>query len=519
MDCCCKDISKGCQFTLSFFSAIIYQVGFQIIMESCNFTVYYLSYIRYEQEWVDMNYGNLMRPVFLLFLAIFSPLSGVMENCCGARASILVSSIFVGGAFLSFYFLRNIWFFYGLTLLLGIGSGLSNQIIIKNTCCFYPNAKGVISASISTIGSLFGAGYSFLGEKFINPDRKPVINVEEQSYYEEKIAERSKYFFLFASGLIFFSSIVSIILYYKYDPNSFGYEGIENEVNEISGPLTGEINEDENNLETNQNENVPKDLGRPNQKNIRIAVSRWRFWRNILLVGAMPFMIWFEGATSRSLGSIIDVDRNLLGYMGGIVSILGCIANPFWALFVDKCGFRPIMVIISFLTIGLSVYFYFFFSNPSFFIYGVFASAVLRGGIISSLVPHLMHIFGLKYYLTLGGLGRLFTQLFSFTAGGTSIVISYFYKTRDELLKAYKIVCYVGAGFALFGFILAFFENDEKFDYGDGDDQFSNDEEKRETKGATKGGDAEEKIEQDEKEEKEENEENEENMQKNEDEE
>jgi hypothetical protein len=115
--------------------------------------------------------------------------------------------------------------------------------------------------------------------------------------------------------------------------------------------------------------------------------------------------------------------------------------------------------------------------NPKYYIIGVFASAVLRGGLISSLVPHLMQIFGLKYFLTLGGLGRLFTQIFTFSAAAASIVISYFFKRPQDLLKPYRIVTYVGAGFAFFGFILAFFENDEKFDYGD-DDKFSDDEEK-----------------------------------------
>jgi len=95
MDIFTKIESKKAQFILSFTSAAIYQLGFNIILESCNFTVYFLSYIRYEQTWVDMNYANLMRPVVLLFLSIFSPLSGVMEYFCGIRMSLIISSIVV----------------------------------------------------------------------------------------------------------------------------------------------------------------------------------------------------------------------------------------------------------------------------------------------------------------------------------------------------------------------------------------------------------------------------------------
>ena len=43
-----------------------------------------------------------------------------------------------------------------------------------------------------------------------------------------------------------------------------------------------------------------------------------------------------------------------------------------------------------------------------------------------------MHIFGLRYYLTLGGLGRVFTQFFISGAASVSIVISNFKKTYDE---------------------------------------------------------------------------------------
>ena len=111
-------------------------------------------------------------------------------------------------------------------------------------------------------------------------------------------------------------------------------------------------------------------------------------------------------------------------------------------------------------------------------------------------------------------MGRLFTQIFTFSAAAASIDISYFFKRPQDLLKPYRIVTYVGAGFAFFGVILAFFENDEKFDYGD-DDKLSDDEEK----GETKEGKEEEKKEQDEKEETEQKVEKEENMQTNEDEE
>ena len=469
MDLFTKIESKKTQFILSFASAAIYQLGFTIILETCNFTVYFLSYIRYEQPWVDMNYGNIMRPVVLLFLAIFSPLSGVMEHFYGIRISLIISSLVVEVGFILLYFQRNLWYFYSLTLLLGIGSGLSTQILIKNSCCFYPDKKGLISSLISSIGTLIGSSYSFLGELVINPERKPIIGPNEP-YYEEEIAEKSKLFFLFAMILIPVSTILSLLLLYKYSPecemNSEKFE------NKIKGPiLEGESEETKGNQNTNNPEgNVSSSFSKSTHKeNIKKALRKWRFWRNIFIMGLMPFMIWFESSTSRPYSSILGVDGKIIGIMAGSMSILVCITNPIWAFCADKFGFQPMAIIYSSLTIILSIYFCVFMENEIFYVIGLFISSTIRGGIISSLIPHIMQIFGLKYFLIIGGFVRLFMQLFGFSAGIVSIIISIYIKGR-ELSFPYRIVCIVACGFAIFGLILSFSENDDKFKFDEEED-------------------------------------------------
>lgn len=498
MDIFCKIKSKKCQFILSFISAVIYQLGFAIIMESCNFTVYFLSYIHYVQEWVNMNYGNLMRPVVLLFLAIFSPLSGPMEHFCGPRLSILISSIIVEIAFVLLYFQRNIWFFYSLTLLLGIGNGLSTNILVKNSCFYFPAKKGLISSLIASIGSLFGSSYSFLGEKIINPERKNITNPQKEPYYALDIAERSKLFILFAIFLIPTTIIFTIVLLYKYDPDCEIEKETDKKVEEIKGPLLKETSEETNEAnQNNTNEKKPKgnishSFSKPtHNENIKKALKKWRFWRNILIVGAMPFVIWFEGATSRPYSAMIGVKGEIIGILAGSMNILGCLTNPIWAFCVDKFGFRPIMIVISSLTILLSIYFCIFMENPFFYVIGLYISTVLRGGIISSLIPHLMQIFGLRYFLVLGGLGRLFTQIFSFGAAAVSIGISIFKKTPQELLMPYRIVNLVGTGFAIFGLILVFFENDEKFNFEDEENQENEEKEGNENNGSPEDDDKE----------------------------
>ena len=483
MDICCKTQNKKEQFSLSFASAVILQLGYAIIMESCNFTVYFLSYIRYKQTWVDMNYGNIMRPVVLLFLAFFSPLSGPMEQCFGPRLSIFISSIIIEAAFVLLYLQRNLWHFYSLTLSLGIGSGLSAQILIKNACCYYPHKKGLINALINSLGSLFGAAYSYFGERIINPDRKQISHPKEEPYYEEDIAKESRLFFLFAIFLIPISTILSLFLLYKYPDEDM--QNFESKAEDINGPLIEESkpNDEENqnneNYENKENNQINQNRNNQNsykhnsydKQNIKKALKNWIFWRNILLVGIMPFMIWFESATSRAYIAKMGVNGKIQGNYAWTTSVLMCISNPIWAMSVDKLGFRPIMIIISFLTFSLSIHFFFFIDHELIYVICIYCSTFLRSGVISSLVPHLMHIYGLKNYLILGGMGRVLTQFFSFGAASVSIVISIFKKTHEELVLPYRIVSLVGICFSIIGLFLAVAENDDKFKFEDNEDE------------------------------------------------
>ena len=216
-------------------------------------------------------------------------------------------------------------------------------------------------------------------------------------------------------------------------------QNIETKVGEINGPLIEESkpndeenqNYDNNEInEKNQNRNTQKliTLNSIDKTKIKKAFKSWRFWKNIIIVGIMPFMIWFETSTSRVYIAKMGVNEKIQKNYAWSTSVLGCIANPIWAISVDKFGFRPTMIIVSFLTFSLSIHFSLFMENKLIYVVCIYCSTFLRSGVISSLIPHIMHIFGLQYYLTLGGIGRLLTQFFISGAASISIVISNFKK-------------------------------------------------------------------------------------------
>ena len=90
-------------------------------------------------------------------------------------------------------------------------------------------------------------------------------------------------------------------------------------------------------------------------------------------------------------------------------------------------------------------------------------------GIMSSINPHLMNIFGIRNILIIGGFIHLFNQLSTFGAAITSIVISVYCKNAKELRYPYQVVTACGGVISFIGFCMIFFENDEKFSFGDED--------------------------------------------------
>ena len=185
----------------------------------------------------------------------------------------------------------------------------------------------------------------------------------------------------------------------------------------------------------------------------------------MLISGIMPFGLFFIFNTFRAYASLLAIDGKVVGTLAPAINIIGSTFNPVWAFLTDKYGFQPIIKIIAICVIGVNVYFFIFMDNKAFYVYGLYVSCIFRGGILASITPHIMHIYGLRYYLTLGGLQKLFNQLITFIIGTISLVFSLFFGNASELLLPYRMVCVVGVVLAVMGLVLIFFETDEKFNF------------------------------------------------------
>ena len=431
------------RFILSFISAIIYQMSSSIVTTLGSFCVYFISYIHYKSPNtnINMQYGNINGPIIILLLSSFSPLSGLFEKKLGPKLTLILSSSIVEICLIFYYFQGNLWIFYTISIFIGIGNGLSAGVPIKNTCKYYPKKKGTINAVIISLGGIISILYSFIGEKIINPDKENIINKETNPFYPLDVANRANNYFLFAMITFPILVLISLFLFHKFIPNN-------------------DNNTKENNITLVEKNIIDNDK----ITNTKEIIKTFRFWRNIIIIGLMPFWAFFINSTYRAYSPIIGIDKNLVSFLSMIVNGLSSITGLIWALIYDKFGFQIIIKIMSLVCIFLSVYYIIFTDNSTLYFIGIIISTFLsRIGMMSVINPHVMQVFEFRNYLIIGGFTRLFNQSNAFLAALSSVLLSLKFKTKDDLKLPYRIVASIGAVFAIIGLVLSFYENDEKF--------------------------------------------------------
>ena len=442
------DASYNTRFIFSLISAIIYQLGSQVVVTIGNFCVYFASYIHLYQDWVNIQSCNIMAPTILLLLAIFSPISGIIEKYIGPKLTLLLSSIIVQFCLILYYFQNNLYIFYAISVLIGIGNGISAGVPIKNACLYFPKRKGIINSTIIFLGGVTSMLYLIIGEKIINPEKKPIERKNNNPVYPEDVANRAYYYFVFTMIVFPILTIIALLLFYEYVPRE--------------------------NQNGNNEKMIPKKKG-PMRTETKEIIGSFRFWRNMIIITLMPFWVYFLTATYRAYSTLIGLDQNFISYLPSIITFLSAMIGLIWGYIFDKFGFQKIIMIMSIICIILSIYFTIFIGNKVFYTIGLITSTFIsRVGMMSVINPHIMQVFEFRNYLIIGGFARSFNQLSFFIAATISVILSVKNKTADSLETPYRIIASVGIVLSIIGFIFSFYEDDSKFNTKTDDSQREN---------------------------------------------
>ena len=442
------DASYNTKFIFSLISAIIYQLGSQVVVTIGNFCVYFASYIHLYQDWVNIQSCNIMAPTILLLLAIFSPISGIIEKYIGPKLTLLLSSIIVQFCLILYYFQNNLYIFYAISVFIGIGNGISAGVPIKNACLYFPKRKGIINSTIIFIGGLTSMLYLIIGEKIINPEKKPIEKKNNNPVYPEDVANRAYYYFVFTMIVFPILTIIALLLFYEYVPKE--------------------------NQNGNNEKMLPQKKG-PKRTDTKEIIGSFRFWRNMIIITLMPFWVYFLTATYRAYSTLIGLDQNFISYLPSIITFLSASIGLIWGYIFDKFGFQKIIMIMSIICIILSIYFTIFIGDKVFYTIGLITSTFIsRVGMMSVINPHIMQVYEFRNYLIIGGFARSFNQLSFFIAASISVILSVNNKTADSLKTPYRIIAFVGIVLSIIGFIFSFYEDDSKFNTKTDDSQREN---------------------------------------------
>ncbi len=421
----------------SIFASIIHIFGYSSIWSLGYTTIYLISFRRYYNQNLYFSYTYCLIPLMNLAFNLTSPFGGFIESKYGPKIAIILSNSILCFSFIIMYFSRSIYIDYLLMILNGFGTAVGFNVTKKNACSFFMNKKALICSIIYLFQNALCVILILYNEVFVlNYDKYPSI---EKKYYDESVFINYQKYILFEIGIIFFSCLGSLLLYFKNDQNEtakFGFkEKVKNETNE---------NKEIDKIEKNKKK-IPKNL---------IIKKVLYNKRTINLI----VMVLFFFPIINLINNILRMDIHFYFIFGALYNIVGCISCIIFGLLGDCIRFKILFIVLSVLS-SLASFFYIKYLDGEFilFLEVIIASFVYNGfNIIFD--SHIMNVYGMDYFTETWGITRAsagISQIFG-------IILNF---SLENSNPKYKIVYGITELFSIVALGFGFYENDDKFDY------------------------------------------------------
>ena len=435
-------------FLKTFLGTIIFSVSNSPSMILLVLSVYITSYIHLKQKFVTMHYGTFFGPISQISMTIVGPIAGILDEKIGFHKTLILGSSIIFISLIGIYNQQNIYIFYILLALKGIGTGICLPLPGKNLIMYVPGKKGFISSTLMIPNILLATFFGFLGEKIINRNGYTLNPKIGEQFYPEYICINIKKYFIICILVFPIGRIISLFLIKKYKTNSNNIK--QNDIKKLENSSI----EITTTTENSQREN----------NSVKKALKNRRYWLIVGITFFASFSQHFIMGTSRTFGALIGINGTILQYLGIARSLSLIIISPIFGLLVDKIGSKYILTGITLLSSLISLNFAIFINETYAFIILNILECIVFSGFITAMNPHMMHVFGIKNSVILGGVNGIFSTISSIIVSFIAFGISRFYKT--ELLKIpYRICFFVISLFDFFSFILTFFDSDKPFNY------------------------------------------------------
>lgn len=438
--------NKKTRFILSIIGAFLYRIGGVSLLGISNFNVYITSYFHYKKSNIDMQYGNLIMPIFFLSNSLFSPFAGFFEVKIGSYLTLILGTILIELGLLLFINQTNALFLFIIIFFLGFSHGISMEVPSKYLLTYYPEKNGIIISLIGLFISLLSSFFNIIGEKFINPEKYTLS--KEELFFPLEISQRYILFYKYILFINPISQIIGLFLIKKHKPEDEEKSILENGINEAENKEKNKIIKDENYF-----------------KNIVSIILNKRLWHIIGITTLSPFAFYFSNTTFRVYGALTSINGTIMQYNSLILKLPNIIFSPIWGYINDKFRYEIRIKLLCGCNIFEALFFSIFIKSNTAYLICTFLGASIICGFISACFLHYLKVYGVRYYLEVKGIIGIFEGIFSIIYALISYIISKFYQTGEELQFIYRFVYISAIVFSGIGFYLCLYEKENKFIY------------------------------------------------------
>ena len=450
----------------SIIGSILYHFVIALIYPLSSFYPYLMSYLHYYDQKITNQHGYFIFPIISFITIISSPFGGYLYFKIGTHRAVILGTFLFTGVSVGLYFSTNLYIDYALVVLYGVGIGISSGSTSKNACHYFPKNRGLVIALCGSFFTLGIAGFNILGELIINPRS---AQPDGNKIYPFEVASKIKTFFLVQVGLFCFLSLLALFFIFPYQHTSEEIKQLNQdkdtnlEINQgdslIPDNYEPGFTEEEINDETNEKVN-------PNEftfHHIKLAINSWRVWRLFIITFCLSFMVSLIQTTSRAIGINVNVRTIYLQIIGTGGFLIGCVCGPIWGVLIDKIRFRIIYCILNISIVVIGFGYYFCIYSEILYLIINLAIALPFSGFFLVLIPHIMKVFGMKYFIEITGIINLSSGISHLISAVFAFLVDTFLEKNPNL--SYLITFMVGGCLSIVGAVLGFFEDDTEFIY------------------------------------------------------
>ena len=431
----------------SIISCILHTCGYYSVFILGHTVVYLISFRRHYNQNLTFSHGYFLFPIMYFTLSLTITIGGIIEKKIGPQKTIFLSTLILCLSFIFMYFSRNLFLDYLLMSFIGFGIALGIKLSKRNACSYFMNRKALISGIVTLVPSLVNAGLAIFYEKHIlNPlSESPTI---EHSYYDEKIFLNFQTLIIYEIAFLILVCVLSLLTFYKNDPKEtieFGF---------------GEKKDDKK---------VEKKSGDENEDKKKSMVKKALYSKRSVKLFFMIFFLFptinFITNTWRPIGIYYKIKTNYLQLIGAFHSITGSLSSIVFSLVGDKTKFKYIFCSFGVILTLISFTFHLSFSHDLLFVFEILAIAFVLNGFNIIIDPHLMKVYGMENFVEICGVLRSSSGI----AEICSVILAFYLENYFTGSKdyAYRWMYIISGLSALSSFVLALFENDDKFNYND----------------------------------------------------